>query len=72
MFAKIVTALVVAVLGIGVVLAVSLLFAVPVWLVWNWVVPVVFGLAKITLLQALGLSILSGLLLKPSGVSVKS
>lgn len=41
--------------------------AVPVCLLWNWLMPTIFGLGKITFLQAWGLSILSGLLLK-SGV----
>lgn len=49
----------------------SLVFAIPVWLLWNWLMPVIFGVAKVTLLQAWGLSFLSSLLFKPSSSSSK-
>ncbi len=35
---------------------------VPLWLLWNWVVPDLFGLPHITLWQSLGLSLLLALL----------
>jgi hypothetical protein len=44
--------------------AIALFISIPVWLLWNWLVPVIFGLTKITLLQALGLVMLSGILFK--------
>jgi len=42
----------------------ALLFAVPTMLLWNWLMPVIFGLTKITFLQALGLNMLCGILFK--------
>ena len=59
---------------VGVLLALfgaSILFAVPVWLLWNWIVPGLFGLSKLTLLKAWGLTLLCGLLFKGSS-TVKS
>lgn len=45
----------------------SLLFAVPVWLLWNGcLVGAVAGVSEITLLQALGLSLLFSMLFKSS------
>jgi hypothetical protein len=38
--------------------------AVPIWLLWNAVVPDIFGLPEISLMQGLGLSILSSCLFK--------
>jgi len=34
----------------------------PTWLLWNLIVPDLFGLPKVSLMQTLGLLILSGLL----------
>ena len=39
----------------------SLILAWPFQLLWNWLVPSIFGLGKITFLQALGLKLLLGL-----------
>lgn len=36
--------------------------AVPVWLLWNWLMPDLFGLSAISILQAWGLTALSGAL----------
>lgn len=44
-------------------LAISLLFAWPVQLLWNWLLPRLFNLPEITFLQAWGLEILCGMLL---------
>lgn len=51
---------------IGLALALSVILAIPVWFLWNWLMPAVFGLAKVTLWQAWGLALLSSLLLKSS------
>ena len=54
-----------AIVGVfAIILAVSLLCAVPVMLLWDWLMPTIFGLKEITLFQAWGLSALSGLLFK--------
>jgi hypothetical protein len=51
---------------LGTIILLALIFSLPVMLLWNWLMPVIFGLAKITWLQALGLSVLSGFLFKGS------
>ena len=54
-----------AIVGVfAIILAVSLLCAVPVMLLWDWLMPTLFNLKEITLFQAWGLSALSGLLFK--------
>lgn len=40
--------------------AFALIFSLPIMWLWNWLMPVIFGLTKITWLQAFGLSVLSG------------
>lgn len=42
----------------------SFIIAVPVMLLWNWLMPVIFGLVKITFWQAWGLTILCNLFFK--------
>ncbi len=49
----------------------SVVLAVPVWLLWNWLMPIIFGLTKVTLIQAWGLAFLSALLIKPGSTSDK-
>lgn len=41
-----------------------ILLAVPVYLLWNWLMPDLFNLPRITLMQALGLTTLCHLLFK--------
>lgn len=41
-----------------------LLMTVPLWLLWNWLMPVIFGLPEITLFQSLGLLMLASILFK--------
>ena len=47
---------------IGVLVLAAVLSALPVMLLWNALIPVIFGLTKITFWQALGLEVLCGLL----------
>jgi membrane protein required for beta-lactamase induction len=47
---------------IAVVLA--LLIGGPLWLLWNWLMPLIFGLPQITFWQAVGLNMLSSILFK--------
>jgi len=51
---------------VGVVLAVvvSFLQVVPLWYIWNWLVPHLFDGPTITLMEAFGLGLLSALLFK--------
>ncbi len=44
----------------------ALLLALPIMWLWNWLMPLIFGLIKINFWQALGLGLLSGLLFKSS------
>ncbi|MFR1685785.1 MAG: hypothetical protein ACLSVX_01230 [Massilimicrobiota timonensis] len=44
----------------------ALLTGIPVYFLWNWLMPEIFGLTEITLLQAIGLSLLCSLLFKPN------
>lgn len=42
----------------------ALLIGGPLWLLWNWLMPVIFGLPQITFLQAVGLNLLATILFK--------
>lgn len=48
----------------GVILVMALLWAIPTILLWNWLMPDLFGLATINIWQAIGINILSGILFK--------
>lgn len=50
---------------------IAVLLALPIMLCWNFLMPAVFGLPKITFVQALVMNVLSALLFK-SGAEVKS
>lgn len=52
-------------------LFVVLLLSWPFQLLWNWLMPTIFGLTKITILQAAGLLLLSGFIFK-SNAQVKN
>jgi hypothetical protein len=43
---------------------VAVLIGGPVWLLWNWIIPSIFGLPNITFLQAVGLHLLTSILFK--------
>jgi hypothetical protein len=44
----------------------ALLIGGPLWLLWNWLIPTIFGLPHITFWQAVGLNLLSSILFKNS------
>ena len=48
-------------LGVAIV---ALVVAFPIMLLWNWLMPVIFGLTTINIWQAIGLGLLSGMLFK--------
>lgn len=52
----------IAVLGVAALFA--LLLGLPVMLLWNWLLPVLFGFKEITFVQAIGINLLSGLFFK--------
>ena len=49
-------------IGLLAFLGVGLLLSIPMCLMWNWLMPFIFGLPKLSLLQTFGLSILISLL----------
>lgn len=57
----------VKILGVFALIAiVALLCALPTMWLWNWLMPVLFGLVKIGFWQALGINLLTGVLFKSS------
>ena len=48
----------------------GLVLAMPVYFLWNWLIPVLFRGPEVTLFQAWGLVILCGLLFKSGGANV--
>lgn len=51
-------------IGIGLIVLIAALSAIPVMLLWDWLMPTLFGLKTITLFQAWGLNVLCGILFK--------
>ena len=47
---------------IGIILALALVLGITVQLLWNWLMPEIFGLGRITVLQGIGLLVLTRLL----------
>lgn len=56
----------------GVILVLGMIWAIPTMLLWDWLMPELFGLKEITLLQAWGINVLSGILFKGSGSKTKT
>ena len=52
---------------LGMTVGLSLLTALPTLYLWNWLMPVLFGLPVITFWQALGITFLANILFKPIG-----
>ena len=53
-------------LGLRVIAAVlitvsAIIMTLPTMLLWNWLMPIIFGITKITFLEALGLNLLTGI-----------
>ncbi len=49
---------------IGIIVVIALILALPIMLLWNWLMPAIFGLCTIDFWQALGISLLSGCLFR--------
>jgi len=56
---------------IGIVGVVALILGLPLMLLWNWLMPQIFGLTEITFWQAVGLNFLSSILFKTTYTSKK-
>jgi hypothetical protein len=52
------------VLLVGFIVLYALILALPTMLLWNWVMPGIFGLKTIGFFQALGLNLLCGVLVR--------
>jgi len=57
--------------GIALFVGLTLLFAIPTMLLWDWLMPELFGLKEITLVQAWGVNFLSGVLFKNNASTSK-
>jgi hypothetical protein len=53
---------------LGVLILAVLLFGAPLMLLWDWLMPTLFGLPEITFWQACGLQLLATLLFKPTSL----
>jgi|APMI01.1.fsa_nt_gi hypothetical protein len=58
--------------GLLISVVVSLVVAIPVFFLWNWLMPVVFGVKAITFLQAWGLLLLASFFFKPPSTTVSA
>ena len=56
---------------VGLIVLAGILLALPLQLLWNWLMPTLFNLPVITFWQALGLNMLAGILFK-SNVNIKN
>ncbi len=68
---NIITAVAAIIGAIVLAFVIALISAIPVWLLWNWLMPLLFGLKTVTFLQAWGLSFLSACLFKQTSTSSK-
>lgn len=57
---------------LGLIAVVIVLLGYPLMLLWNWLMPVIFGLPQITFWQAVGLNMLSSILFKSYNLSNKN
>jgi len=55
--------------AVAIVLIFATIFALFTMLLWDWLMPTIFGLPEVTLLQAWGINVLSGILFKSSSGS---
>ena len=44
--------------SLGILIGIAIVLSVPMMLLWNWLMPFIFGLPKLNILQTLGLSLL--------------
>ena len=51
---------------IGILAIAMVLLGYPVMLLWNWLIPEIFGLSEITFWQAIGINVLCTILFRPN------
>lgn len=59
------------IVALGAVFVITLLFSWPIMVLWNWLMPDIFGVVKISFWKALGLNVLCTMLFKHSSSSKK-
>ncbi len=59
-----VSGIAIAVGGAFIILVAACFTAIPVWILWNWLMPELFSLSQISIFQAWGIAALSGALFK--------
>lgn len=57
---------------VGTIVIIAVIVALPTMWLWNWLMPVIFGIKQITFLQALGINLLTGILFGSRTSSGKS
>ena len=57
--------------AIALVIIIAFVLTLPVMWLWNWIMPLIFGLIKINFWQALGLNLLCGFLFKSTNTNSK-
>ena len=55
--------------GVVLIAVIALVMALPTMWLWNWLMPLIFGLIKLNFWQALGVNLLTGILFKSSSSS---
>lgn len=55
-------------LSLGLIALLGILLGLPLQLLWNWLMPTIFGLPIITFWQAMGLNILASILFKDNSI----
>lgn len=57
--------------AVSVIVVITLFFTLPTFWLWNWLMPIIFGLPQLTFWQALGVTLLSSIIFKSSSSSSK-
>jgi hypothetical protein len=55
-------------LALGVIALYGILLGLPLQILWNWLMPIVFNLPTITFWQAMGLNIMASILFKDNSI----
>lgn len=53
-------------IGLGIIILGACIFAIPTYLLWNWLMPEIFSIKEITFIQAIGVNIFTSILFKPT------
>ena len=64
MLAKILATIIGVIIVLAIVAALSLIGAIPLYFLWNWLMPVIFAINKVTFMQSWGLLFLTSILFK--------